>query len=107
MELPRIPFNRKTNRRYNYQPVYYDPLKEDLDQRVRKAKGETGGSDNYAENIRQGFRAQQNQYGNRYNQELKKSKIRTFVLVIVFAVLVYQLLQSDLILRIFEAFAHG
>lgn len=107
MELPRIPFNRKTNRRYNYQPVYYDPLKEDLDQRVRKAKGESGNPEDYAENIRQGFRAQQNQYGNRYNQELKKSKIRTILLVMVFSVLVYQILQSDLILRIFEAFANG
>lgn len=107
MELPRIPFHRKTNRRYNYQPVYYDPNKEDLENRVRKARGDTNTTSDYAENIRQGFRAQQSMYGNRYNQELKRSRIRTFILIIVFGILVYQLMRSDLILRLFEAFAHG
>lgn len=104
MEFPRIPFNRKTHRRFNYQPVYYDPDKEDLEQRVKAAKGE---SDDHAENIRRGFRSYDRAYGNRYNQELRKSKIRTYLLVATFAYIFYRLLTSDVILKIFEAFING
>jgi hypothetical protein len=101
MEFPRIPFHRKTHRRYNYQPIYYDPQKEDLDQRVKMAKGE---SDNYAENIRKGFRSYERAYGNRYNEELRKSKIRTYILVAAFSYLFYRIFTSEIILKVFEAF---
>ena len=34
IELPRIPYKRKANRRFNYVPKYYDPEKERLQAQI-------------------------------------------------------------------------
>lgn len=107
MEFPRIPYTRRTNRRFNYQPVYFDPEMDDLQHRVNMARGETSNEQTYGDNIRRGFRSFGNAHANRYNHELRKSKIRMWLLVLFFGVLAWYVFQSDLIFRIFEAFING
>ena len=55
IELPRIPYKRKANRRFNYVPKYYDPEKERLQAQIdfHKKKSISKNVDNNINDIKQ------------------------------------------------------
>ena len=72
--LSRLP----KNKRFNFQPRYYDPIKEEIEERTSRIKGEINQetSDAYRENISAAFR--------RRSRAEKKSGVMQFAFVILF-----------------------
>lgn len=72
--LSRLP----KNKRFNFQPRYYDPIKEEIEERTSRIKSEmdVNTSDAYRENISAAFR--------RRSRAEKKSGVMQFAFVILF-----------------------
>ena len=72
--LSRLP----KNKRFNFQPRYYDPIKEEIEERTSRIKSEMDvtTSDAYRENISAAFR--------RRSRAEKKSGVMQFAFVILF-----------------------
>jgi len=111
MELPRVTFGRRGNKRYNYKPRYYDEDKEDLQDRVERAKAEASG--NYsAEGSR---RRLQSAFKNRKSTPIDPlaqkqkmvSRIRVFLIALVLGAVAYLAFYTNAISIIFEAFNNG
>jgi hypothetical protein len=72
--LSRLP----KNKRFNFQPRYYDPIKEEIEERTSRIKSEmdVNTSEAYRENISAAFR--------RRSRAEKKSGVMQFAFVILF-----------------------
>jgi hypothetical protein len=98
-----ISFNKTPkHQRFNYIPRYYDADKEDLDERVRLAKGEAGDADLAKSRIRSGFK-RRSRAGSTSNSA--KSAIRLFLIIAILVLFTYMILTSDSILNLIESFA--
>lgn len=98
-----ISFNKTPkHQRFNYIPRYYDADKEDLDERVRLAKGEAGDADLAKSRIRSGFK-RRSRAGS--TSTSAKSAIRLFLIIAILVLFTYMILTSDSILRLIESFA--
>jgi hypothetical protein len=77
MRLPTLTRLPK-NKRFNFQPRYYDPIKEEIEERTSRIKGEMNEETSaaYRENISAAFR--------RRSRAEKKSGIMQFAFVILF-----------------------
>lgn len=76
--LSRLP----KNKRFNFQPRYYDPIKEEIEERTSRIKQEIGSSrEYYREHISSGFRS-------RARRE-KTSGILQFIFVISFVIIFF------------------
>jgi len=90
--LSRLP----KNKRFNFQPRYYDPIKEEIEERTNRIKSELdeSSSQSYRENISSAFR--------RRSRAEKRSGVMQFGFVIVFALIFFgYLLYGE---KIFFAF---
>ncbi|NJM16274.1 MAG: hypothetical protein HC896_13670 [Bacteroidales bacterium] len=89
MGIPSL-FKTPRHRQFNYQPVYYNPVKEELEQRTKKAKGEAG-------SVKQGIqRGQMRGYFHHVASQKKQSNIRLVVILLALFLLAYYLLFNGL-----------
>lgn len=102
MGFPRI-FKTPEYNRFEYRPIYYDEKKEALEEKKKyyaqlKASKEKG---EYIPNLKGKFKS--NMKRSSFAQESKISNLRIFVIIMVFGVLTYYLLQKwDLISYMFN-----
>lgn len=88
-------FHTPKNKKFNYEPRYYDEQKEELEARVRQIKREMGVSDDesadkpYTSSIRKG---EMRGYMRQSQHTKKKSGIRLVVVLIALLALAYYLL---------------
>jgi hypothetical protein len=81
MKLPSLSRLPK-NKRFNFQPRYYDPIKEEIEERTSRIRKELGDSDEYfREHISNAFR--------RRARTEKTSGIMQFILIISFIVIFF------------------
>ena len=79
LSLTRLP----KNKRFNFQPRYYDPIKEEIEERTSRIKSELDPSEshNYRENISTAFQ--------RRSRREKKSGLMQFSFVIIFSLILF------------------
>lgn len=98
-----ISFNKTPkHQRFKYIPRYYDADKEDLEERVRIAKGEAASEELTKARIRSGFKRKSRAGSTAPNA---RSGIRLIIITVVLFLITYLILSSEGILRMIEAFA--
>ena len=81
MKLPSLTRLTK-NKRFNFEPRYYDPIKEEIEERTSRIRKEIGDSDEYfREHISSAFR--------RRARTEKTSGILQFILIISFVIIFF------------------
>jgi len=81
MKLPSLTRLPK-NKRFNFEPRYYDPIKEEIEERTSRIRKEIGDSDEYfREHISSAFR--------RRARTEKTSGILQFILIISFVIIFF------------------
>lgn len=110
MEFPRITYGRRGHKRFNYKPVFYDADKEDLDNRVERAKAEASGeysAEGFQKRLEASFRNRQTLPEDPYARQLKSvSRIRYILIVAILGSMAYLVFYTNTISIIFEAFKH-
>ncbi len=69
------------NKRFNFQPRHYDPIKEDIENRTERIQSEIGDKEFYHEHISQAFR--------RRDKKEKTSGMLQFFFVVAFAIIFF------------------
>jgi len=69
------------NKRFNFQPRYYDAIKEEIEERTERIKSEIGDKEFYHEHISQAFR--------RREKRDRTSGMLQFFFVITFALIIF------------------
>ncbi|SFE68748.1 hypothetical protein [Thermophagus xiamenensis] len=94
-------FKIPSHRRFDYDPIYYDPAKEKREERERRIRKELGlskeeGQENraYAERIRGGMRRRIKSHFEVTRSERKKSNLRLIIILILLIALFYYLMDS-------------
>ena len=88
------------HRKFNYDPIYYDPEKEEREARQRQIRQEMGMSveeekgRGYTERIRGGMRKRIKSHFDVSRTERKKSNLRLIIILMVLMALFYYLLNS-------------
>jgi len=88
------------HRKFNYDPIYYDPEKEERESRRRQIRQEMGMSVDeekgrgYTERIRGGMRKRIKSHFDVSRTERKKSNLRLIIILMVLMALFYYLLNS-------------
>jgi len=90
MGIPRF-FKLSKPKQFNYQPLYYDPVKEAKEDREKRIKRETGtlSGEGYTPRITRGA---MREYFKRENQAKKQSNIRLILIMIALLFIAYLLL---------------
>lgn len=95
------------HRQFEYKPRYYDPIKDDLKERMAIYDKNTSHSiDETKERIKWGLRKKM-----AYDPELSKtmhrqSSIRTVYIILALSLITYTILMSDKIVQLFEVFSN-
>jgi hypothetical protein len=82
-------FNQRKPRGFHHEPIYYDPRKEELEERVKKVKKEMGmlPDEEYKPNLKGAFIEQSSHVRRRQQNEEKSSSSRNIKLGVLLAVL--------------------
>jgi hypothetical protein len=93
---------------FQFKPQYYDPAKEDLDNRVNKYKIKEDAEQDIErnkDNIRNVFRSKQS--GTYYRDSTQKSNIesnlRLFKIIAILSIIAVLIIRSDAVLRLVES----
>jgi len=105
MRFPRFTKINK-HRQFNYTPRYYDPEKEDLEKRIKRAQKKYGANQNEDESVtavkerlRENFQRNQTPA---FRANPRAAKIRSFIFVMLLAIAcVLVFLNAENILRFF------
>lgn len=106
MDFGRTQMGRRTNRRFNYRPMYYDADREDLQDRVKQAEMAAKGEydpKGFEDRIRRRFRNQGVQSNSNHNF-ISGSKPRLLFIILVIGLMFYLTFYSRAFSVIFEAF---
>lgn len=74
-------FKAPRHQKFEYKPRYWNPEKEDLDRRVRLAKGESDNPDTMKSRISQGLRRGYSSNTRSYSVSSKNSTIRLLIII--------------------------
>ncbi|MBI1305106.1 MAG: hypothetical protein GC181_00670 [Bacteroidetes bacterium] len=110
MEIRRIQFGRRANRRFNYIPRYYDEDKEDLENRVNNVRMEVSGNydpKGFEQRIRDGFNKKSTAYQTPYNTINHGSRIRFLFILITLGLVFYLAFYTKAFGIIFGAFINA
>ena len=82
-------FNVKGPRQFNHQPIYFDPRKDALDERIKKIKREMGElpDEQYKPNLKGSFTSQTSHVKRRMENSEKSSAKRNITLAIALILL--------------------
>jgi len=81
-------FKTRKNKQFTFKPRFYDQRKEELEQRIREAEGETKGEkgEHYSSRLMRGaFR----QRRDKIVKQTRNSYLRLFVIILVLALVIY------------------
>ena len=107
MKLPRF-IKLPEHRKFNYNPVYFDPRKEALEEKIKKIKEEKEGSEDgdYKPDFKGKFKS-----SNRVNVTRKHNKsanLRLLVIILFLGAIVFYIMQkADLISYMFNVLFSG
>ncbi len=99
--------NRFKPRQFEYIPRYYDPVKEDLKQRLSQYEEKEGAEKDpelLKERIRTGLRMRYRADAQYRSAEEKKSTIRLLVIIVLLFIIAYMILHSDVFFRMVDVF---
>lgn len=102
-------FKRPKSRGFNYQPRYYDPAKEDLQQRLAKYKKTEDGEtpdiniELTKERIRSGFSNRNRSTYSSTKSAERQSSVRLIIIMAGLFLLAFLMLRSDKILSFVQA----
>jgi len=82
-------FKLNKHRQFTYKPIFYDPQKEEFEERVKKVKAELGMFYNELPYVPKFTRGSFRKYSKVLNKEYKKSLIRIIVITLILILLVY------------------
>lgn len=82
-------FNVRKPRKFHHDPIYFDPHKDELEERIRKVKREMGElpEEDYKPNLKGAFADQTSHVKRRQQHEEKSSSTRNIRLAIILAIL--------------------
>lgn len=82
-------FNVRKPRKFHHDPIYFDPKKDELDERIRKVKREIGElpEEEYKPNLKGSFIDQSAHVKRRQGNEEKSSTARNIRLAVILAIL--------------------
>ncbi|MGL4292058.1 MAG: hypothetical protein ACRCSQ_00525 [Bacteroidales bacterium] len=82
-------FNVRKPRQFRHDPIYFDPKKEELEERIRKVKREMGElpEEDYKPNLKGSFVDQTSHVRRRQADEEKASSSRNIRLAVILAIL--------------------
>ncbi len=107
IELPRIPYKRKGNRRFNYVPKYYNEEKERLRSQIAfhqdKNKNPSKDIHQIKRNIRNSF-GYQNAEKSRYNLDEKGRKLSILAIAVILCLILYLATEGSLLSKLFDIF---
>jgi hypothetical protein len=90
-------------RRFDYAPRYYDEVKDELQERLGKYKGNVQEEDKIKRRIKAGLRQKYNGDNTYRSQEVKKSNVRLLLVFLFLVAISYLLLKSNKISRLIES----
>lgn len=100
--------NRVKPKSFGFVPRYYDPAKEELEERLKKYKQSEDTSDN-VENMKNRIKTglRMKHYGNPgvRTSAVRKSNIRLLFIICVLGLAAYVLMSSNKIIALIEAFS--
>ena len=97
--------NRPRHKKFGYNPRYYDPAKEALQERI-KAYGDNQGIDSAElakDRIRSGLRSKSGYAEGYRTQEVKKSNTTLLMVIAVLSIVTYLILSSSKISKLLDA----
>lgn len=98
-------FKRPKNQQFKYQPRFYDPVKEEIEQRVGRYKTDGQNDAELAkQRIRSGFKNRIPTNNSIVKEQTMKSNIRLVVIIAILILLAFMLLQSEGITKILQSF---
>lgn len=86
MGLPRF-FPEQEIHRFDYKPLYYDPKKEEMQERIARIRKELGKED--AKDVRILTKGTFKRYYERKHESIRKSNFRIFGIAALLAALIY------------------
>jgi hypothetical protein len=100
--------NRVKPKSFGFVPRYYDPAKEELEERIKKYKSAEDGSDN-VENMKNRIKTglRMKHYGDPgvRSSAVRRSNIRLLYIICVLGLAAYVLMSSNKIVALIEAFS--
>ncbi|MFT5749747.1 MAG: hypothetical protein ACI93S_001010 [Ancylomarina sp.] len=91
MALPGF-FKKPEHKRFNIEPRYWDPAKEERDERENRIKSEIGMTDDngqYMPNVKGQMKRSLRHKGTDVRQSNKKSNIRLFIILLILLLVAY------------------
>jgi hypothetical protein len=108
MELPRVSYGRRGNKRFNYKPRFYDEDKEDLYNRVEQSLAEKTGNfsaEGSKQRLQAAFKNRSSQAIDPAAQQQKlASRIRFILIALILGSMAYLVFYTNAFSIIFEAF---
>jgi len=102
--------NRFKHRSFEYVPRFYDPVKDELKERIkmysRDAESEDFDAERLKERIRIGMKMKYRADSSAKQSAVRTSNIRLFLIMIFLTILAVVILQSDKIVRMMEVFTN-
>lgn len=82
-------FKLHKHKTFNYKPIFYDPQKEEFEERVNKIKAELGLFDKETPYIPKITHGSLRKYSKVLRREGRKSLIRIFIIILILVLLIY------------------
>ena len=104
--MPGIGFGKRPKpRKFDFIPRFYDPRKEELQERIGHYNEEISDEEKAKHRIRSGIRNRY--YGDQKyrSDEVKKSNFRLLFIIIILCFITYLILKSDRLLKMLETFS--
>jgi hypothetical protein len=98
--------NRAKPKEFGFIPRYYDPVKEELEERINKFKepsNEKEGIENTKDRIKAGLRMKHYGDPNYRSNQVRQSNIRLVYIILVLALAGYVLMSSNKVIGLIEA----
>ena len=96
---------RPKPRKFDYMPRFYDPIKEELDNRIGSYKSENK-EDQLKDRIKQGLRQRYNSDTSSYRtNQVKRSNLRLLYIIGILMLVAYMLLKSNMFQKFIESFS--
>lgn len=94
---------RIKNKQFDIIPRYYDPVKEDLENRLGQYNEEAHSVDRSKSNIKEGFRRKSKASKSVSTKIKMQSNIRLFLIIAMLGLLTYYVLMSDIFIQFVQA----
>ena len=98
MGIPRL-FKVPKHKEFNYRPIYFDPEKEEREERIKRIKAEMGVKDESGETkYKPGIvRGQMRGNYRQYRKARRQSNVRLIVILLTLFALAYYLIYNNLL----------